>query len=232
MSTNAEGSMDYHDPLPPVAAAATRSRRARLLMLFVGGACFAAHAGLTQAMSTEPFDTPRVAKSLMRLTEPDLMEAAFREGLKYYEGRDYAAAVRTWLAPAQHGHAGAEFSLGVAYATGNGVARDLDAAIRWWSAAARQGHPTAQSNLGLLYWRGIGVGKDLAKARELWRRAADKGDAAAQFHLGAMAATGEGIPLDFDEAIHWWRLSAAQGYELAIEGLQILKRHGFAADQR
>lgn len=224
--------MDHRDPLPPVAPAAVRRGRTRLLMPFVAGAWFALHGAFAQATSTEPFDHPQVAKSLAQLTEPDLMEAAFREGLRYYQSGDYAAAARTWLAPAQHGHAGAQFSLGVAYATGNGVSQDLNAAIRWWSAAARQGHPTAQSNLGLLYWRGIGVEKDLAKARELWRRAADNGDAVAQFHLGAMAATGEGIPLDFDEAIHWWRLSAAQGYELAIEGLQILKRHGFAADQR
>ena len=48
--------------------------------------------------------------------------------------------------------------------------------------------------------------------------------------IGAMAATGEGIPLNFQDAIRWWRLSAAQGYELAIEGLQIMRRHGFAVD--
>jgi uncharacterized protein len=224
--------MGHRDPQPLVAAVAPRSGRARLLIPFLASAWFAVHAGFTHAMSTEPFAIPHVAKSLSRFTEPDLMEAAFREGVKYYEGGDYAAAVRAWQAPAKHGHPGAQFSLGVAYATGHGVAQDLNAAIRWWRAAASQGHATAQSNLGLLYWRGIGVEKDLAKARELWRRAADNGDAVAQFHLGAMAATGEGIPLDFYEAIRWWRLSAAQGYELAIEGLQILKRHGFAADQR
>jgi TPR repeat protein len=87
-------------------------------------------------------------------------------------------------------------------------------------------------NLGLLYWRGVGVERDLAKALSWWRRAADGGDAAAQFHLGAMAATGEGSPIDFDDAIHWWRLSAAQGYELAIEGLQIMERHGLTVDRR
>jgi uncharacterized protein len=201
------------------------------LLAFLLGIFLTAHAGFVNAKGTEPLATLQVAKALALLTEPDLMEKAFREGLTSYEDGDYATAVDTWLAPAKHGHASAQFSLGVAYATGNGVAQSLDVAIQWWNAAARQGHPTAQLNLGLLYSRGMGVTKDMVKARDWWRRAADSGNAIAQFQLGAMAATGEGIPLDFDEAIRWWQLSAAQGYERAIEGLQILKRYGYAADR-
>jgi hypothetical protein len=211
---------------------ATAALRARLLPTVFFGVLIAGTAGIAAAMTPDPVATSSVAKSLAVFREPDLMETAFREGLSLYEGGDYTEAARTWLAAAKHGHAGAQFSLGVAYATGNGVAQDLDAAIRWWNDAAHRGHATAQVNLGLLYWRGVGVERDLAKALSWWRRAADGGDAAAQFHLGAMAATGEGSPIDFDDAIHWWRLSAAQGYELAIEGLQIMERHGLTVDRR
>jgi TPR repeat protein len=211
--------------------AASKHGRHRLLYALLLGGLFTAHAGFANAIGVEPLTTTSLAKALALLTEPDLMETAFREGLASYEDGDYTAATDTWLAPAKYGHAGAQFSLGVAYATGNGVAQSLDTAIRWWNAAARQGHAAAQLNLGLLYSRGLGVEKDLVKARDWWQRAADGGNAIAQFQLGAMAATGDGIPLDFDEAIRWWRLSAAQGYERAIEGLQILRRHGYVADQ-
>lgn len=210
-------------------AAATLFARPLLALIF--GALFAGYTGSAAAMSTKPLAATPVMKSLTVFSEPDLMETAFREGVAQYEDGEYTEAARTWLAPAKYGHAGAQFSLGVAYATGNGVAQDLNAAIHWWNEAARRGHPSAQVNLGLLYWQGVGVERDLAKARLWWRQAADRGDAAAQFHLGAMAATGEGSPIDFNDAIHWWRLSAAQGYELAIEGLQIMERHGFAVDK-
>lgn len=189
-------------------------------------------AAIAAAATPEPLAPPHATQSLTAYSEPDLMETAFREGVSLYEDGEYAEAARAWLAPAKHGHAGAQFSLGVAYATGNGVAQNLSTAIQWWNEAAQHGHPSAQVNLGLLYWRGIGVERNLAKARLWWRQAADHGDAAAQFHLGAMSATGEGSPLDFNDAIHWWRLSAAQGYELAIEGLQIMERHGLVVDEQ
>jgi TPR repeat protein len=211
------------------AAAARPRRRLHPLLQTVCGIVIAGYAGLVLAIGTESLANPPASKALALLSEPDLMETAFREGLVQYEEGDYTEATRTWMAPARHGHAGAQFSLGVAYATGNGVTQSLDTAIAWWIEAADRGHTTAQLNLGLLYWRGAGVEKNLAKAHEWWRRAAERGDAAAQFHLGAMAATGEGIPLDFNTAIRWWRLSAAQGYELAIEGLDIMERHGFAS---
>lgn len=162
--------------------------------------------------------------------EPDLLEGAFREGVTLYESGDFAAAARAWQGPAQRGHAAAQFGLGVAYATGSGVAASLDRAIQWWRSAAIQGHVGAQLNLGLLYWRGEGVEKDIAKARQWWERAANGGDAAAQFHLGALAATGEGAPRDYKEAVRWWRLSAAQGYRQAIKGLEILKSHGATSE--
>jgi len=198
----------------------------RLVVQVFLAAQLAAFANFASAKSIEPPSGWHVTQSLAIFSEPDLMETAYREGITRYEEGEYIEAVRVWAAPAKYGHAGAQFSLGVAYAAGNGVNQDLTSAIRWWKMAAYQGHSAAQLNLGILYWRGVGVERDLEQARSWWRRAADRGDAAAQFHLGALAATGEGSPIDFNDAIHWWRLSAAQGYQLAIEGLQIMERHG------
>lgn len=181
---------------------------------------------------TAPFDPARTPGSLApQVGDIDLMEAAFRDGVRAYEAGDYTAAARNWRAPAERGHSGAQFNLGIAYATGKGVETNLERAAQWWRAAAEQGHTAAQLNLGLLYWRGEGVDKNLAEARRWWQQAAAGGDAAAQFHLGALAATGEGGPRNYEEAVHWWRLSAAQGYRQAIKGLEILKTYGAAPEE-
>jgi len=211
------------------ACTSTLPRAGRLLLtlgvLLVG-------TGDPAAAATPPPITPApAAENLVPLQEVDLMEAMFREGAQLYGAGDYAGAIRAWRTPAERGHPGAQFSLGVAYATGNGVAQSLERAIEWWQAAAAQEHVRAQLNLGLLYWRGEGVAQDLAKARSWWRRAAAGGDPAAQFHLGALAATGQGMTTDYKEAVRWWRLAAGQGYRPAIKGLEILESHGVSVDE-
>ena len=154
-------------------------------------------------------------------------ERVFLDGVVAYQNGDYARAAKLWYGPAEQGHALAQFNLGVAYATGQGVDLNYVHAARWWEAAGYQGHTAAQYNLGLLYSRGQGVEKSVAKARMWWYLAAmSGGDPAAQFHLGALAATGEGEAQDLSEAAWWWTRSAAQGYEHAVKGLEILKQHG------
>lgn len=173
----------------------------------------------------EPVNVP------VQLGDEALQEQAFREGVTAFEAGDYAGAIRHWESPADNGHTLAQFSLGVAYATGQGAEIDTVEAVRWWSAAAQHGNTAAQYNLGLLYSRGQGVEKDINVALKWWHMAASRGDAAAQFQLGALAAMGEGRPRDFADAAHWWRLSAAQGFEQAIKGLEILRAHGALNDQ-
>ena len=44
----------------------------------------------------------------------------------------------------------AQLSLGVAYATGSGVAQDISLAAAWWRKAAAQGSEDARKNLELM----------------------------------------------------------------------------------
>lgn len=208
------------------------SPRGRRLLCGAFGLLLAAVAPIVPAVSNMPFAGAPTVGTLGSASDLDLMEAAFREGVALYQAGDYQAAALAWQGPARRGHAGAQFSLGVAYATGNGVAQNLGHAIQWWHAAAAQGHVSAQLNLGLLYWRGEGVNKDIAKARQWWHQAAEGGDPVAQFHLGAMAAIGEGEPLNYQKAVRWWRRAAAQGHDQAIKGLEILKSSGVTIDEK
>jgi uncharacterized protein len=165
-----------------------------------------------------------------RLSGLSAMEIAYRDGIAAYEENDYVAAIKLLQAPAEQGHAEAQFTLGVMYVTGRGAAKDIDTAAVWWQRAAEQRHAPSLYNLGWLHAQGNGVDQDYAKARHYWHEAAVSGDAAAQFQLGVLAATGEGGPRNYQEAVRWWRLAAAQGYQQALDGLEILKKHGVATD--
>lgn len=76
---------------------------------------------------------------------------------------------------AAQGHANAQFQLGLAYYSGDGVMRNVVSAARWFRLAAAQGEPSAQHNLALAYYHGIGVDKDSDEAIR-WARMAAKQD--------------------------------------------------------
>jgi hypothetical protein len=65
---------------------------------------------------------------------------------------------------AEKGDAVAENSLGLRYATGDGVKLDEVEAIRWFAQAAEHGNVAAQSKLGTIYFSGRGVPQDTNRA--------------------------------------------------------------------
>ena len=87
----------------------------------------------------------------------------------------------------------AQFSLGVAYADGRGVAQDAGEAVAWYRRAAEQGHAVAQFTLGLSYDNGDGVAQNAGEAVVWYRRAAEQGHADARFTLGGMYLDGRGV---------------------------------------
>ena len=74
--------------------------------------------------------------------------------------KDYATALTKWRSAAQQGSASAQFSLGLMYDEGKGVAQDFKEAVRWYKLAAAQGNAKAQFNLGISYGKGEGVAQD------------------------------------------------------------------------
>ena len=122
---------------------------------------------------------------------------------------------------AEQGNAEAQFSLGVAYDTGQGVAQDSAEAARWYRLAADHGHAEAQFNLGVMYDEGKGVPQDYAEAAQWFRLAADHGHAEAQFNLGVMYDEGKGVPQDYAEAARWYQLAADRGFTEAQYNLGV-----------
>lgn len=71
--------------------------------------------------------------------------------------QDPAAAATWFRKAADHGDAGAQFSLGLLHSTGQGVAKSFAEAQKWYRLAALQGNWGAQINLALLYSMGLGA---------------------------------------------------------------------------
>jgi hypothetical protein len=112
---------------------------------------------------------------------------------------------------AEAGEAGAQFSLGVCYDEGVGVAQDSKEAVKWWTKSAEQGNAEAQNFLGVCYEQGIEVGKDDKEAVKWYRKSAEQGNAKAQDSLARCYQYGCGVTQDFKEAVKWWTKLAEQG---------------------
>ena len=102
--------------------------------------------------------------------------ADFNKGVAAVQSGDFATALREWTPLAKQGDADAQFSLGVMYEKGEGVAKDNKAAVKWYTLAAEQGLVNAQFNLGVMYANGTGVIKDNVYAHLWWNIAASFGD--------------------------------------------------------
>jgi hypothetical protein len=103
----------------------------------------------------------------------------------------------------------AQYLLGIAYATGQGVPQTYSEAAKWYRKAAEKGLSGAQYDLGLLYAEGHGVARDYGEAAKWYRKAADQGNAMAQYKLAEVYREGEGVPRDFAEAVKWYQRAAA-----------------------
>ena len=75
---------------------------------------------------------------------------------------------------AEKGDAEGQFSLGVCYTRGEGVAKNYVQAVAWHRKAADQGHARAQFALGGCYANGQGVSKDEIEAYAYWSLAGAK----------------------------------------------------------
>ena len=144
---------------------------------------------------------------------------------------DMEKAVACFRRAAEHGHAKAQFNLGVCYDKGQGVPQDYAEAARWYRMSAEQGDAKAQFNLGFCYYEGQGVPQDYAEAVRWFRMAAGQGHAKAQLKLGICYDLGKGVAQDCAEAARWFRMAAGQGDATAQLNLGICYHFGRGVTQ-
>ena len=152
-----------------------------------------------------------IIASLLALAFTTAVAGDYEDGLAAYERRDYATAFAKWHRAAQQGFFGAQYSLGVMYYEGKGVAQDYKEAVHWYKLAAQQGDHFAQFNLGSMYEKGQGVARDYKEALRLYKLAAKQNDKKAQVELGAIYYLGKGVLQDYARAHMWFNIAAADG---------------------
>lgn len=153
------------------------------------------------------------------MTAAGAARADFAGGLRAYESRDYATALRLFKAD---GGPDSCYVLGIMYYKGEGVTADKAEAVKWLRKAAEKGNVRAQYNLGMMYDKGDGVPKNLKEAAGWYRKAAEKGHVQSQFNLGLMYTNGEGVPKDRKEAVKWLRKAASKGHPNARKLLGVM----------
>lgn len=125
---------------------------------------------------------------------------------------NYQEAAAWYRRAAEQGDAVAQWSLGLMYANGRGVAQNHTEAIAWYRLAAEQGHTVAQYSLDAMSNNGNDVVQGDSAVAPL-RRIAEQGNAYAQFELGVMYSNGEGVSRNPVIAYVLENLAAAQGHE-------------------
>jgi hypothetical protein len=134
--------------------------------------------------------------------------------------------VRALRDAAGQGVASAQYSLGLMYYEGNGVAKDVAEAARWFQRAADQGHANAQFVLSSMLDQGIGVGRDGGQAMSWLAAAAEQSHVPAMFALGSMYSR-EGPGRDFVQARKWFERAAQQGHAAAMYNLATFAEKGY-----
>lgn len=189
-------------------------------------------------------DKPAEVKGVAEIARPDIATAikfcrtasAGSRRAMYQLGRALAAdqkmteAVAAWRKAADKGSSSAMVELGVAYATGNGIARDEAQARSLFERAAGAGNARGVTNLAAL-GGGAGTGADPAKARALLARAAEGNSAEAQYQLGLMLADGRGGPKDDAGARALFEKAAAQNHPAAMERIGAFLQAGRGGPQ-
>ena len=155
----------------------------------------------------------------------DIMEqaaASGHTGAMYFMGKAHAGgkyklpssdlAAVEWLArAAEAGHAQAQFTLGLFYQHGRGVAKDPFMATEWFSEAAEQGDAQAQFALGVALGKGKGIAKSHEQACYWYAKAAMQGNGKAQFNLALRLTEGLGCVKDAVAAAYWFGQAAHKG---------------------
>lgn len=129
--------------------------------------------------STSAFSILRLSVASIALSSI-LMATPFEDGIKAFDNKDYASAIKIWQPLADKGNTAAQYNLGILYENGYGVHRDDTEALKWYQKAAEQGHIDSQYNLGVMYGAGVGTQKNEILAKKWLSKAAEQGDSEAK----------------------------------------------------
>jgi hypothetical protein len=166
-------------------------------------------------------------------TEPTPVQEPFELARVSLSNQDFAEAVRLYREAAEQGHAGAQFSLGVLTALGQGVTRDTEQAVRLYREAANRSDGRAQYTLGEKFDQGVPARTAEPSRTDLWlTRLARLGESTNPLAVGSDYHFGmDGLAADAAEAFSWYSKAAEQGHVMAWRRLGEMHATGRGTSQ-
>ncbi len=152
---------------------------------------------------------------------------------KYAPAAERLALLNKPASPSEEEQAGGNpdklFVLGLKYYEGKETGKDVRKAVHYLKEASKLGHARSAFLLYELYERGEDAPQDIKTAIEWLKRSAQLGDGQAQYQWAFALLEGfeEGdvkIETDSAEGLKWLSESAKNGYDKAIQELQVIKR--------
>ncbi|WP_084473728.1 tetratricopeptide repeat protein [Deinococcus ficus] len=138
------------------------------------------------------------------------------EGVRFYDAKNYAAALTELQPAAQRGDAQAMLYLAWMFLDGLGVPKDAPRAFQWALKSAEAGNARAMNQVGRQYALGQGVEADPVKAYSYFRQGAEAGEMRAMHNLANGYANGAGgLPVDLTLAFTWYKRAADLGLALS-----------------
>ena len=160
-------------------------------------------------------------EEIAQITQAPSLTQSFSNASANYDAKaayakgDYETAHKLWLTLVDRDDdaAFAQYSLGLLYANGYGVAQSDSTARDWWQKT------TGDSEEARLLLDTLPTISDpqytYATLHKKWQPAATVGDADAQYKLAALYLAGIGVPRDRNEALNWLEKAAAQNHAAA-----------------
>ena len=121
-------------------------------------------------------------------------------GKRYYENRNYAAALPLLQDAAKEGYGEACYLLGRMYDFGLGVEQNYPIALRMFQRGLEYGYELGESELGGLYEWGDGCTADAQKAFDYYQRSHARGVLSGTFNLARCYYYGKGVAEDNEKA--------------------------------
>lgn len=131
-------------------------------------------------------------------------------GITYAQGP--VTSIEELTKKAEAGDPQAQFRLGSAYETGQGVSRDTEVAEKWYRRSAESGYAEAQNSVGsILQARG-----QFAEALPWYEKASNQGHALATNNLAYLYDLGRGVPQDRRKGFELYSRAADLGWAEAM----------------
>ncbi len=127
---------------------------------------------MTHSRWTAPFPVLSAVLAAWLLVAMPAVAGPFEDAGAAYDRGDFTTAASLFRPLAEKGDAQSQFSLGVMYVLGQGVAPDYAQAADWFGRAADRDMADAQYNLAVLYANGQGVPQNYVEAHKWFNLAA------------------------------------------------------------